>query len=306
MARRAGSQNTVVVTLDGELHEPGAPLLYADDLAAVRGDGIFETLLIRDGRPCLLEAHLGRLTESATMMDLPTPELPRWRAAVGVAVERWLADGGGEGVLRLVYSRGRESGSPPVGAGGPATSCTAFATIGAVPARVADARSAGVAAVTLARGLSAEGTTDMPWLLAGAKTLSYAVNMAALRHAERCGAGDVIFVGSDGLVLEGPRSTVVIATERDGAPALLTPPPWYPILRGTTQQALFEVARNNGYKCDYQALRPADLFAAQGIWLVSSITLAARVHTLDGKALQPAPLTAEIAELVDAAIISDR
>jgi 4-amino-4-deoxychorismate lyase len=306
MARRAGSQNTVVVTLDGELHEPGAPLLYADDLAAVRGDGIFETLLIRDGRPCLLEAHLGRLTESATMMDLPAPELPRWRAAIGVAVERWLADGGGEGVLRLVYSRGRESGSPPAGAGGPATSCTAFATIGAVPARVADARSTGVAAVTLARGLSAEGTTDMPWLLAGAKTLSYAVNMAALRHAERCGAGDVIFVGSDGLILEGPRSTVVIATQRDGAPALLTPPPWYPILRGTTQQALFEVARNNGYKCDYQALRPADLFAAQGIWLVSSITLAARVHTLDGKALQQAPLTGEIAELVDAAIISDR
>jgi 4-amino-4-deoxychorismate lyase len=306
MARRAGSQNTVVVTLDGELHEPGAPLLYADDLAAVRGDGIFETLLIRDGRPCLLEAHLGRLTESATMMDLPAPELPRWRAAIGVAVERWLADGGGEGVLRLVYSRGRESGSPPAGAGGLATSCTAFATIGAVPARVADARSTGVAAVTLARGLSAEGTTDMPWLLAGAKTLSYAVNMAALRHAERCGAGDVIFVGSDGLILEGPRSTVVIATQRDGAPALLTPPPWYPILRGTTQQALFEVARNNGYKCDYQALRPADLFAAQGIWLVSSITLAARVHTLDGKPLQQAPLTGEIAELVDAAIISDR
>ena len=68
--------------------------------------------------------------------------------------------------------------------------------------------------MTLARGLPAEGTTDMPWLLAGAKTLSYAVNMAALRHAERRGAGDVIFVGSDGLILEGPRSTVVIATER--------------------------------------------------------------------------------------------
>jgi 4-amino-4-deoxychorismate lyase len=296
----------VVVTLEGELHDPSAPLLYADDLAAVRGDGIFETLLIRDGRPCLLEAHLGRLTQSATMMDLPEPDLPRWRAAVRVAVERWLSGGGGEGVLRLVYSRGRESGSPPAGAGGPATSCTAFATVGAVPARVADARSAGVAAVTLARGLSAEATTDMPWLLAGAKTLSYAVNMAALRHAERRGAGDVIFVGSDGLILEGPRSTVVIATERDGAPALLTPPPWFPILRGTTQQALFEVARNNGYKCDYQALRPADLFAAQGVWLVSSITLGARVHTLDGRVLAPAPLTDEIAELVDAAIVSDR
>jgi 4-amino-4-deoxychorismate lyase len=160
--------------------------------------------------------------------------------------------------------------------------------------------------VTLERGLPADGAADMPWLLAGAKTLSYAVNMAALRHAERQGAGDVIFVSSDDYILEGPRSTVVIATVLDGNPALLTPPPWYPILRGTTQQALFEVARNKGYDCDYRALRSADLIAAQGVWLISSITLAARVHTLDGKLLPHAPLTDEIAELVDVAILSDR
>jgi 4-amino-4-deoxychorismate lyase len=300
------SQPAVLVTLDGELHDPQAPLLHADDLAAVRGDGVFETILIRDGRACLLESHLGRLTQSAAMMDLPVPDLSRWRAATGVAVQRWLAEGGDEGVLRLVYSRGRESGSGSAGAASPATSCTAYATIGPVPARVSDARSRGVAAVTLARGLAAEGATEMPWLLAGAKTLSYAVNMAALRHAQRLGAGDVIFVGSDGLILEGPRSTVVIATDVAGTPVLLTPPPWYPILRGTTQQALFDVARNKGYECDHRALRPADLFAAQGVWLVSSITLAARVHTLDGKALPPAPLGGEIAELVDAAIVSDR
>jgi 4-amino-4-deoxychorismate lyase len=286
----------VVVTLDGELHDPAAPLLFADDLAAVRGDGVFETLLVRDGRPCLLEAHLARLTQSARMMDLPEPDLSQWRSAVATGVKKWNATSPGEGVLRFVYSRGRESGSPP----------TAFATIGELPARVADARRKGVAAVTLARGLSSDGATEMPWLLAGAKTLSYAVNMAALRHAERQGAGDVIFVSSDDHILEGPRSTVVIATELDGAPALLTPPPWYPILRGTTQQALFETARNKGYDCDYRRLRRADLFAAQGVWLVSSITLAARVHTLDGKLLPPAPMAAELAELIDAAIVSDR
>jgi 4-amino-4-deoxychorismate lyase len=290
------SQPSVVVTLDAELHDPGAPLLFADDLAAVRGDGVFETLLVRDGGPCLLEAHLARLTQSARMTDLPAPDLPRWRAAVAAGVTRWIADHDDEGVLRLVYSRGRESGSPP----------TAFATIGQLPARVADARRKGVAALTLARGLPADGVPDMPWLLAGAKTLSYAVNMAALRHGERHDAGDVVFVSSDGYILEGPRSTVVIATELDGSPALLTPPPWYPILRGTTQQALFEVARNKGYDCDYRALRPNDLVAAQGVWLVSSITLAARVHTLDGKLLPPSPLAGEISKLVDAAIVSDR
>ena len=205
-------------------------------------------------------------------------------------MSRWTADGGDEGVLRLVYSRGRESGSPPTGAAGPATSCTAFAMIGALPGRVAAARRDGVAALTLASRLAATDAADMPWLLAGAKTLSYAVNMAALRHAERHGAGDVVFVSSDDYILEGPRSTVVIATEIDGKPGLLTPPPWYPILRGTTQQALFEVARNKGYDCDYRSLRPADLVAAQGVWLISSITLVARVHTLDGKPLRPAPL----------------
>jgi 4-amino-4-deoxychorismate lyase len=292
------SEPGVVVTLDGQLHDPSAPLLHADDLAAVRGDGIFESLLVRGGRPCLLEAHLSRLTQSARMTDLPAPELPRWRAAVSAGVERWNLDGG-EGVLRLVYSRGREGGSPP----------TAYATIGALPARVAEVRRSGLAALTLARGLPANGSADMPWLLAGAKTLSYAVNMAALRHAERNGAGDVVFVGSDGLILEGPRSTVVIATESEagaGPLTLLTPPPWFPILRGTTQQALFEVARSKGYDCDYRALRPADLFAAQGVWLVSSITLAARVHTLDGKPLRSTALAAELAELVDAAIVSDR
>lgn len=293
------SEPAVVVTLDGEQHDSAAPLLHADDLAVVRGDGIFESLLVRDGRPCLLEAHLGRLTQSARMADLPAPELPRWRDAAATAASSWTARSDDEGVMRLIYSRGREGGSEPTG----------FVLVGPLAARVAAVRRDGLAALTLARGLPSAGTADMPWLLAGAKTLSYAVNMAALRHAERHGAGDVIFVSSDGFILEGPRSTVVIATESEngaGNSALFTPPPWYPILRGTTQQALFEVARNKGYDCDYRTLRPADLLAAQGVWLVSSITLAARVHTLDGQLLPPAPLAGEIAELVDAAIVSDR
>ncbi|UHJ57011.1 aminodeoxychorismate lyase [Mycolicibacterium fortuitum] len=290
------SSPAVLVTLDGKIHDPNAPLLHADDLAAVRGDGVFETLLVRDGRPCLLEAHLARLTQSAKMLDLLEPELDGWRTAVALAAELWASANDGDGVLRLVYSRGRESGGPT----------TAFVTVGALADRVAGVRRDGLAAITLDRGLPL-GAGDMPWLAAGAKTLSYAVNMAALRHAERHGAGDVIFVSSDGYLLEGPRSTVVIATEeRDGQPLLLTPPPWYPILRGTTQRALFEVARNKGYDCDFRALKPADLLTAQGVWLVSSITLAARVHTLDGQRLPDAPLAADISGLVDAAIVSDR
>ncbi|MBB3601815.1 4-amino-4-deoxychorismate lyase [Mycolicibacterium sp. BK556] len=288
-------QLSVLVTLDGEVRDPGQPLLFADDLAAVRGDGIFETLLVRDGRACLVEAHLYRLVQSARMMDLPAPDLDAWRRAIAIAVEQWTS--ADEAALRLVYSRGRESGSAP----------TAFLTVNPLPERVAVTRRDGIAAVVLDRGLPASGVDEMPWLVAGAKTLSYAVNMAALRHAADKGAGDVIFVSSDGYLLEGPRSTVVVATDDgSGGTCFLTPPPWYPILRGTTQQALFQVARDKGYDCDYRALRPSDLLDAQGVWLVSSITLGARVHTLDGRALPHNRLAAEVTALVDAAIVSDR
>jgi 4-amino-4-deoxychorismate lyase len=288
---------SVLVTLDGTVRDPAAPLLFADDLAAVRGDGVFETLLVRSGVACLLESHLRRLAHSAQMLDLPAPNPAAWRRAVEVAVGQWAEQTSDEGALRLVYSRGREGGSDPTG----------YLTITPLPHRVHDARRHGVAAVLLDRGLPSAGVDAMPWLLAGAKTLSYAVNMAAVREAARRGADDVVFVSTDGHILEGPRSTVVIVTAgADGRPCLLTPPPWYPILRGTTQQALFEAARADGFDCDYQALRPADLFAAQGVWLISSITLAARVHTLDGQPLTPAPLSAEVAALVDSAIVSDR
>src|SRR5258705_13020836 len=109
------SKPGVVATLDGQLHDTAAPLLFADDLAAVRGDGIFESLLVRDRRPCLLEAHLGRLTQSARLMDLPVPDLPRWRAAGAPAAGGWTDQGGGGGGVRAGDRPGGGSGPPPAG-----------------------------------------------------------------------------------------------------------------------------------------------------------------------------------------------
>ena len=62
---------------------------------------------------------------------------------------------------------------------------------------------------------------------------------------------------------------MVIASDSEeaGNLCLLTPPPWYPILRGTTQQALFEVARAKGYDCSgavSYALHGGGLFPDRG------------------------------------------
>ena len=300
----------VVVTLDGELHDPAAPLLHADDLAVVRGDGIFESLLVRDGRPCLLEAHLARLTQSARMMDLPAPDLPRWRSGRRHSgVERgsptaatrrccgWCTAADGRADRLRPEPLGRRHHAPP--------SLRSRSCPRGWPALVARVWRR----LTLARGLPADGAADMPWLLAGAKTLSYAVNMAALRHAERHGAGDVIFVSSDGYILEGPRSTVVIATELETGPETPHCSPRRRGIRSCAAPRSRRCSRWPGTRATTVTTAPCVrliLFAAQGVWLVSSITLAARVHTLDGKLLPPAPLADEIAELVDAAIVSDR
>jgi 4-amino-4-deoxychorismate lyase len=280
------SGSVVVVTLDGAVVDALAPSVHADDPMLLRGDGVFETLLIRRGRPCLLGTHLARFVTSAAITGLAAPEPARWRHAVALAMARWTDDG--DAVLRLVLGRGR------------ATTPTAFVAVSAVPASAIAARRHGVAAVTLDRGAAAAGSGRAPWSLAAAKSLSYAPNTAALRHAEGLGARDVVFVDADGSVLEGPRSTVLIVDD-DGA--LLTPPTALPILPGTTMRALFEHARDYGLACREEPIGIADLHAAQGVWLLSSVTLAARVHTLDGTPLRPAPRAADVGLLVDAAIL---
>ncbi|MCV7134839.1 aminodeoxychorismate lyase [Mycobacterium hodleri] len=280
----------MVVTLGGEVVTADVAVGHVDDPLFARGDGVFETLLVRDGRPCLLDRHLERLVRSASTVGLPRPDVIRWRAAVATAAQAW--SGTGDAVSRLVWGRGRDGG--PVG----------FVTVSALPDRVLAARRDGVSAMTLDRGvavgdLRADGPATEPWSTAGVKSLSYAVNAAALRHAQRLGFGDVVLVSTDGFVLEGPRSNVVIATS-DGA--LATPPAALPILAGTTVAAVFDVGRRRGQTCAERPLRVADLLAAKGVWLLSSITLAARVHTLDGHALPVSAGVFDMAAAVDGAV----
>ncbi|HMK97082.1 MAG TPA: aminodeoxychorismate lyase, partial [Acidimicrobiales bacterium] len=265
------------------LCEPRAAFLRADDLGVLRGDGVFERFIVRAGRPRHLEDHLARLVCSGEQLDLGLPEPGAWKAAVELAVRAWT--GPDEWEMRLVCTRGPEEGGPP----------SAYALGQELPPRVLSQRRDGVAIVTLTRDMPSPVATEAPWLLLGAKTLSYAVNMAALRWARSHGADDAVFVSTDGRVWEGPTSSVVAASGR----SLVSPPPSLGILASISIAHLFEDARSAGWEVARRDVTIEDLSAADCVWLSSSLRLA-RVHTLDGKELATAAVHAEIAALAAA------
>lgn len=265
--------------------DAAAPALSVGELSTQRGDGVFETVGVVDGHPQELTAHLERLARSATLCDLPAPHLGQWRAAVAEAATRCPA---GEGAIKLILSRGVEHGPAP----------TAWVTAAAA-ADFSAVREQGVRVVTLDRGIARDTAVRAPWLLLGAKTLSYAVNMAALREAHRRDADDAIFVSSDGYVLEAPTASVILRT----GDRFVTTPPDDGILHGTTQLSVFDFLAARGHDTAYEQLPATALTDADGIWLVSSLRLAAPVTAVDGA---PIAVDRTLTQALNAHLLSPR
>lgn len=263
---------------DAPPHQPGNPAfalvdpnglhLSVLDLGATRGDGVFETISSLHGTPQALEPHLVRLTKSATALDLPEPDLDAWRQAI-LAVAGRLRDLP-EASVKTVYTRGVEGDGRPTGW-----------VYGSVTPDYSRERTEGIRVVTLDRGYRHDVAVTSPWLLSDAKTLSYAVNRAVLREAHRRGADDVIFTSSDGFVLEGPSSSVLM---RRGD-TLVTPGTGLAILEGTTQGSIFQFAAGHGLNTRFELAPVAALRRSDALWLVSSTRHAAPVIELDGEAM---------------------
>lgn len=288
---------TVLVFLDpqcpeGRLADATVPQLSVLDQGVTRGDGIFESALYKNSVVRKLEAHLARLAVSADTCDLALPPADAWRAAVATAVAAYDEQSPSEeAVVKLVATRGAEGAS--------AGTCWVMVSPG--PALGRAQREKGLSVLLLDRGYDSTVAERAPWLLMGAKTLSYAVNMAALRHAHANGADDVIFISSDDIVLEGPTSTVLLAIREGETKRLLTPTLETGILPGTTQGAIFAAAKEAGWELGYGPLAPIDLMDADAVWLVSSIRLLAPINSIDGTPIaRDAELHAELTAMVDA------
>ncbi|WP_445996394.1 aminodeoxychorismate lyase [Okibacterium fritillariae] len=259
---------------------PDEALLDARDLGASRGDGIFETFGTMEGRVHALGAHLARLGRSAHSLDLPEPNVEQLNAVVRRAAQE--IDAPGQASIKLVLTRGVEGTGIPTG----------WMVVTAISADAfASQRRDGIDVVVLERGYPSDVAGRAPWLLAGAKTLSYAVNMAALREAKRQGADEALFVSTDGYALEAPTSNLVVKLDGE----FVTTPPVNGILAGTTQGDLFELLEGWGERTAYRLLTIDEVRSADAAWLLSSVRLAAPLRSLDGQPLEvDVELTARI------------
>ncbi|GAA0412825.1 aminodeoxychorismate lyase [Leifsonia naganoensis] len=247
----------------------GAPQVRITDLGITRGDGVFETVAVIDGHPQALEPHLERLAHSAALLDLPEPDAAVWREAVLAGVADYRSRNGDDGELfaKLILTRGVEGEGRASG--------WIFVDEG----EDFSAQRLGIRVVSLDRGWRHDVAETSPWLLAGAKTLSYAINRAAGREAARRGADDVIFLSSDGYALEGPTSNVILLS--DGV--VRTPQTDQGILAGTTQAAVFAFFEERGYPTEYRRITADELRDADALWLVSSVRQAAPITALDDR-----------------------
>lgn len=158
------------------------------DSSVLRGDGCFEVLRSYEGRPFAVEEHLDRLEHSATALDIALPH----RDEVAGWVEKISADIG-NGAVRVVVTRG----SSVPGLDEPSKVIVFGHRLDEItePARLFPIEAPWHAA-------------GVVWDLAGAKTISYAPNMAATRRARSEGFEDALLLTSDGLILEGPTFAV--------------------------------------------------------------------------------------------------
>jgi 4-amino-4-deoxychorismate lyase len=240
---------------------PEGLTIRPDDRGVLYGEGVFETLLIRDGTALAKEPHLARMARSARLLGIPLPDPA---PLVGEAERAWPR---GEGALRLICTAGSAGGKPVL-----------YATVSGVPDEVLAQRETGVRVVTAEAGVSCRPPA---WSLTTAKTISYAANLAARRWA---GENDLLWISTEGYALESPTAGLVwladgvFCTVPDGA-----------VLPSVTAALISRQQR---------FVRVDELHRAEGIWLASALRGVAEVIELDGRKRARSPWTGRLQQLV--------
>jgi branched-chain amino acid aminotransferase len=255
---------------DGEFVEPDEAALGAFDHAITVGDGLFEATKIVDGTPIALTRHLDRLERSAAKSGLTVP-LPR--AELDDACRAVAARTPGPAKLRLTVTAGVAALSS---ARGDQTGSVLIAAASTDPPPAA-------AAVTVV-----EWPRNERGALAGVKSTSYLENVVALTRAQEMGSDEAVFANTVGNLCEGTGSNVFVVV--DGR--LITPPLSSGPLAGVTRALVLDVS--DAVEEDL----PIEAFvAADEAFLTSCTRDVQPIGRIDGRALPdvPGPITANAA-----------
>lgn len=273
MERGAG-----LVWCNGALVAAAQAMVGHDDHGVVVGDGVFETLATRGGRPYAVRRHLARLRRSATGLGL---RLTVTDAELGRAIEDVIASHGPLEAGRELRVRVTVTGGPsPLGSArgdGPPTVLVAAGPL------LAPAPSARVVVVPWAR--------NERGALAGLKTTSYGENVLALDYAHRHGGDEAIFANTVGELCEGTGSNVFVVL--DGR--AVTPPLSSGCLAGVTRALVLEAGL-----AEERPLPLAALWHAEEAFLTSTTRLGQPISHVDGRPLAPpGPVTLGVQRALD-------
>jgi branched-chain amino acid aminotransferase len=257
-----GSLENRQVWIDGELVAADARHLSAFDRGFQLGDGVFETLRARSGRPTELAEHLARLRRSADGLDIPLGDDAEKAIAGGIAAllaADELDGADADASIRITVSRGTivARGLLPLERPQPTIVIQAWA----VPPPPVD---------HLERGLhlavsSVRRDPENP--LAALKTTSRADYVYARLEARRAGADDALFLTTDGHLSEATSANVFLVRDAE----LATPALACAILPGTTRTWLLGWARDVGLTPVEGWLTTADLANADEAFVCSSV-----------------------------------
>lgn len=271
------------------------------DAGLLHGAGVFTTMRSYGGKVFRLDRHLRRLRESCEALFIPL----QYKDDVlsGAADELLNRDGLSDARLRLTVTRGASTPDP---LHGNRLEPTAFLTAAPLEPYPREYYERGLTAVLLD-----EQKLNPYDLQAGHKTLNYFSRLAALREANRRGAGEALWFNVHNYLQSGSISNVFLV--KDGV--LLTPPtpqelredksvaagvpyPKSNVLPGVTRSVVIELAERAGITFRPQAIDVNQLLDADELFLTNSIMGVMPVCRLERHAIgadKPGEVTTKLA-----------
>ena len=262
------------VWVDGQLVVADAAHLSAFDRGFQLGDGVFETLRARGGRPTELPEHLARLHRSADGLAIPLATDSDAVVAAGIAdllTAEGLDGSTADASIRITVSRGVFFGRgllPPDEHPAPTIVVQAWP----VPATPAAHLERGLHLVPSAVRRDPENP------LAALKTISRADYVYARVEARNAGADDALFLTTDGFLSEATSANVFLVRGNE----LATPSLACAILPGTTRSWILRWAVGAGLQATEAWLTTRDLVEADEAFISSSVAGILPVTKFDG------------------------